>query len=560
MVLQTISVPVFATGEAESTPQMDGTYYVLRTEADLNWFASKVNGGEISLNAKLGEDIVVSDSYTPIGTKENSFKGIFDGNNKSVTLNVGVDSPGASDRYGFIGTLGAGTVKNLTIKGTVDMEKKFGNVGGIAGFAEIGSTIENCINEADISGRNNIGGIVGMSKATIRDCGNKGKISTKGTTNAGGIVGLISTDTPAVSGCYNIGNIIAKTSVAGGIAGACMATNTTLNDCYNTGVIGASTSDRNGYSGGIIGQLTSGKTITVQNIYNVGNIEGKTKDSICGKSMGTINATNVYCLNTMPSVVKNVTKLSSDALKATDLGTAFAADTEGINNGYPILKWQSSGGVTPGLKDFKGTLSISGDLCCYSALTANYKATSDEEGVSLSYHWYRNGAAIENATEASYKVTEDDLTSNLTVAITADGYNPLTSAEVNIPNLVAISAEPAGAKITVTKDGKEYPNVDGQPGVYSLPAGTYSYTVSMGADSEYIDKKDTFTVPGTDSLEVTLEEKTYVTEFAIKPDGAADAKITVKDSQGKVCTPDKSTGKYQLKKGGVQRYCRAVWI
>ena len=55
MILQTVPAAAFAASETESppgSPQQEGTYYVLNTEEDLNWFAKEVNTGNTSINAK----------------------------------------------------------------------------------------------------------------------------------------------------------------------------------------------------------------------------------------------------------------------------------------------------------------------------------------------------------------------------------------------------------------------------------------------------------------------------------------------------------------------------
>lgn len=219
-----------------------------------------------------------------------------------------------------------------------------------------------------------------------------------------------------------------------------------------------------------------------------------------------------------------------------------------MNGGYPVLAWQNGGGDT-GLSDLKGTISVSGEICCYSTLTAAYHSVPGEENLNLSYQWCRNGVPVENAAEAQYKVTEEDLASDLSVSVSVDGYNRLTSDTMHVPDLVAVSTEPAEAQITISNGDKVYQSITGQPGIYSLPAGAYSYTVTMGEGSEYVDEKGTFQVPGKELLEVVLKEKLYETDFAVKPDEAENAEITVKDSQGRLCMPEKGSGKYQLKKG-----------
>lgn len=102
--------------------------------------------------------------------------------------------------------------------------------------------------------------------------------------------------------------------------------------------------------GGIIGN-NQGK---LQNCYNTGNIEGTTR---VGGVAGQIDSTKGFLKNSysLEGKCDNVSganlnggTMESSSIKsepemktlAPTLGTAFKEDTEGINDGYPILTWQ----------------------------------------------------------------------------------------------------------------------------------------------------------------------------------------------------------------------------
>ena len=102
----------------------DGTY-LIRTGAELAWFAAEVNGGRGEINARL-ENYIYLNSYntsyrwTPIGaTLENPYRGTFDGNGKKIAYmrtDINMDSP--EYRYaGLFGVVDGGSIKAVTVTG-----------------------------------------------------------------------------------------------------------------------------------------------------------------------------------------------------------------------------------------------------------------------------------------------------------------------------------------------------------------------------------------------------------------------------------------------------------
>ena len=260
------AVARYATGSGtEQDPCRIGSMEeLLLFRLQVNWF------GRTDLCAVLTNDIVINSGtfdadghYTSaagetvndlyaIGSKERPYTGTFDGggytvrglccSNKDI-----IDSTVQDAVYpaGLFGWLKGATVKNLTVTGYVDGRAC---VGGIAGYADAGTTILNCRNECivvsvDLFNREYgpaqyAGGIVGYNEGSVTACYNAGTVT--GIDSVGGITGG---PAGAVSDCYNVGTVTGDSHV-GGITGS----GGTVSYCYNVGTV---TGDSN--VGGISG-------------------------------------------------------------------------------------------------------------------------------------------------------------------------------------------------------------------------------------------------------------------------------------------------------------------
>ena len=100
-------------------PKLKDDVYQISSGAELAWFAKKINESMAStLKAVLIKDIDLGNQlWTPIGDKMRSeFKGEFDGNGKTVSgLKIETDQTS----WALFGHVTSGTVKNLTVSGTV---------------------------------------------------------------------------------------------------------------------------------------------------------------------------------------------------------------------------------------------------------------------------------------------------------------------------------------------------------------------------------------------------------------------------------------------------------
>lgn len=221
----TVSGSGTITGGTFNTPMTgSGTEndpYQISTAAQLKRFRDIVNGtGGQTQNrgayAVLTADIDLNNEpWTPIGPdRDSAYTGTFDGQghtvkNLSVTVNV---QPG---RAGLFGCVKDGSIRKLTVAGSVSCTANQGWCGGIAGYA-MDETIENCASLCTVSCTGidaRVGGIVGLvdynsSTLIIRDCYNIGNITGNGNTGSsdtGGICGFYMGG--KISNCYNVGEI-----------------------------------------------------------------------------------------------------------------------------------------------------------------------------------------------------------------------------------------------------------------------------------------------------------------------------------------------------------------
>ena len=192
----------------------------ISTAEGLFYFAKKVNAGNnfAGKTVTLANNIDLNnEKWTPIGNFNDAttqFKGTFDGQNHAVTgLKV---EESRKNGVGFFGKVYTGTIKNLTVEGSV--------------------STSNC---------NYVGGIVGHGYATITNCTFKGSVGSTDTMQVGGIAG---------SGGFTVTNCSVYADVtaecwAGGIVGNCQDDGAYTN-CYVDGVISA---ERTYWGGGAAG-------------------------------------------------------------------------------------------------------------------------------------------------------------------------------------------------------------------------------------------------------------------------------------------------------------------
>lgn len=223
-----------------SNMPLDGDYHLISTADDLLLFANIVNSGNTNIKAKLTADIVLNNTkdweswdenteglniWTPIGSYENQFTGILDGQGHSVS-GIYVNS---NEHYqGFVGYLGVnGIIQNIGVKESY--VKGVWSTGGVCGQND--GLMINCYNSGNVTGSYYVGGVCGRSTGTdneysfLTNCYNTGKVT--GHESVGGVCGLNTSYGP-ISNCYNIGNVTGEFK----FGSVCGHNDHTVTNCY----------------------------------------------------------------------------------------------------------------------------------------------------------------------------------------------------------------------------------------------------------------------------------------------------------------------------------------
>ena len=276
-------------GTTKTEPQKDDNgVYLIGTAAELAWFAATDGSG----SAKLTADIELAGfDWTPL----QKLYGTLDGQGH-VIRNLYVNS--TSNTLGLISYLqGGASVTRLGITGSVTCTNntRIAQAGGIVGYMYAKASITQCWSAVNVTSNKHAGGIAGYTAtgAVITDCYATGTIRSS-----------------SANECY-----------LGGICGSGFSNTAgaTLTNCYSVSkVVGT------GGNASYVGGLSPDKTAAhyVNSFYLTGTVSGESpKYGVTG--LGTAK--------------------TADELKAlaSELGDSFAADTKGLNGGYPILKWQA---------------------------------------------------------------------------------------------------------------------------------------------------------------------------------------------------------------------------
>ena len=307
--------------------------------------SSRTDYGHINndgITEGLMEEMQSGEGFTPI----RRFSGTFEGNNK-ILENIYINRTNDAQIGLFYEITSNAIVKDLSISGTITSSNTY--VGAIAGGINPngeGGRIENCHNYSQISGNNNIGGIVGYihhnSKLEkIINCSNEGDIiSTGGTSSSyvGGIIGNTDLTTLTVENCFNKGNVQGS-----GITGN---NKSYIKNCYNIGETkhGLAYTNQgkiaNCYSIGNSSSryLVSNNYYTDSYLYNCVYLKG-TADNVARTNSET-SIDKESCISMESQEMKEDTFISTLNQNLEGVTDIWVKDTNNINNGYPILKWQ----------------------------------------------------------------------------------------------------------------------------------------------------------------------------------------------------------------------------
>ncbi len=258
-----------------------GEVVSISTPADLISFASRVNAGELTLDAVLTTDIDMTGQEwpKPIGCwtpKVNNanvmYKGHFDG--KGYTIKNLVYNT-TQNYHGLFGVVSSGAlIENFTVTGTVTNASytEFGTVGFARDANPTICNVHSYLNFDNTKAGTRIGGIVGNSyngTVNITRCTYSGTmtvVDAENNGNYGGMVGIGNNSTSAVCN---------------------------ITDCLFDGVIrNTAATPGNCTCGGMVGYSNSA-VITIKNCLSVGSVQSK----IYGQFWGAVKSSSSSIIN-----------------------------------------------------------------------------------------------------------------------------------------------------------------------------------------------------------------------------------------------------------------------
>lgn len=458
---RTVTIPLAektAWGGADDivAPTKVGDVYQIGSGGELAWFAQEVNAGRgAAYNAVLTKDIDLGDEpWTPIGKNYSyAYKGTFDGAGYTIK---GLYINSSDSNQALFGYVSGGTVRDLIVEGSVTGGN---NTAGIVAELAGASLIENCVNRVNVTGGNVVGGVAGRistsTAKTIRYCVNDGTIV--GNTQVGGLVGYM---------YYPI----------------------TLTESYNRGNVRASSSS-NYSAGGIVGEMNDGQAKAV-NCYTTGVVTGGSyAKAAVGKKSSSATITNCYYLSILGSD-SNATAVTETELKAVPkgLGDAFVAAPKGLNDGYPVLRWQiPTYAVTFTVAPADAVVTIDGQTGTHTGGQWVFKLPDGAYEYTVSAFGYQAAAG---------QVTVNGKAQSVTVTLT-----PVEKRTVRFN----VTPTEAKAAVTVTWDGDGHTVAAQSDGSYLLPEGAYTYTVKAKGYAKVVEPLN---VTKDETISVTLTPST----------------------------------------------------
>lgn len=504
-----------------------GNPYEISTAAELAWFRDYVNGGKLSVCAKLTADIDLKDfchaadaskeeqSWEPIGNGSKRYSGTFDGNGHTISNlyikvqrygvgffgymeygtiknivfdNAQVENTGNNYKYPYTGiVVGAafGTLQNLKTLKNCSVKSSVRALGGIAGT--ITQSCSNLENNATVSGIYEVGGIAGsFSQYTLSSCVNNGMVTENSSGECGGIVGFLSSGT--IEDCANYGNITGTNEI-GGIVG-CAQDNSTIKRTLSSGDITSQASR----AGIIVGYARS------------------------------INARNMLAYSNNAKLTINGTIQEGDNIKTVgegNLGIASGSTLEEIIKGF-TQEQLKSGEVAFSLNSFKP----SGSWAWYQKLGENGDAypVLNPTGENTVYEAYHHGEkdrffsnTVANQHSVAYNAeAEDEANGNHDLSYEAGEYT-WTEAEdkTQVPSVavtytckvcgktekpqmtVEHDAEHVNVEATCTEDGHKYYKTSYTFNAKAIFSNAYTQTLpalghNMSEDVTFNDSKSIY--------------------------------------------------------------------
>ena len=441
---------------------------------------------------------LTSSDQTPIGTEDNAFKGKFDGLDNSIfglSINNSNNKYAATGLFGFTDGAIMGNVTLIAGNDGVSIQGGDKDTGAFIGHA-VNTTVKGVNSTLKVSGKNNVGGIIGYAKddtgrtysfadasgsvqpdsrsSELSNLTNTGNVS--GVSNVGGLVGYmdggkLSNDEEKrvqYKGSYNLGKITGIDNGSdysyniGGMIGK--AENATVGGTKNT-LINYNTVEGGYNVGGIVGSISN---TTVDNASNEGIVKanGFTTDRYIyhtdyqsWKNYGTdMHEAEVRAANVGGIVGSSAGSELKDVTNKADVSSALVKKTTGKNDptGFDHYAAGNVGGIVGRAEDsnitnannvesnIRGAMNVGGIAGYFGATDVKNENKKD----------YRILNAINNGGDimATGGIKSDG--SSFTYEITRSDYDPYQNKEKYITgNIGGIAGYLYGAPVRIEAGG-----------------------------------------------------------------------------------------------------------
>ncbi|MBE7019911.1 MAG: hypothetical protein E7411_00555 [Ruminococcaceae bacterium] len=492
--IKALNLTGYAKQEGYDYPLPSGIDYISKEEAAAVRISTSddfknIIANDLSGSYVLTTNIDLSTGYTAIS----GFTGVLDG--KGYTVNLGNNAT-----QGIFATASNCTIKNLTVKGTINATANTGAFVGkvvAVGSTKAKATFINCKNYANISSvsaAGYVGGILGngydgCDGATFSNCINYGSIylwDNSNNVDAGGMVGVVRN--AVVENCMNYGRLDGK-RYTGGLIG--WSTNKLeISDCANFGAVYSRSFGR--ARGGAVGNLGSASTGYIKDFLNAGQatngVAGSKDDtytpsisiSYCVNVATTdyavtniVNAvpTECYCLedknNTGKDDPTDTTIKTSEEMKELKItGFTVPEDIYGVEYPVPSTLTLTTNEVVVTAAE-GGSVSPSGTVKVNYGRSVNFRVTASEGYYADDCSY--NGAVITlnnnnvyTTPEIKASATFDAQFAKLEDVDVSDAvhmYSPYTSSKEdtehygNNGSVITFARAPKVGPVTVTECG-----------------------------------------------------------------------------------------------------------
>ncbi|MEG0649189.1 MAG: GLUG motif-containing protein, partial [Oscillospiraceae bacterium] len=383
--------------------------YTIKTAAGLAWFANAVNTGTIDFtgitvtidrNIDLNpatevvkgykDALTATNSWTPIGTLANPFKGTFDGkcvHNETIYTISGVKTNNPVNSQGLFGYISsAATVKNVGVASSDITATANDNIGGVVGNNK--GKVDSCYYTGKVGGGNAIGGVVGNNGGTVT---NSYSTATLTGTNVGGVAGH---NGGTVTNSYSTATLTGTN--VGGVVGQNADTAKVAN-CYSTGAVNG---DANAKAGGVVG-TNNGKVV---HCYSTAALTGTGVGGVAGANSGTVE--KCYYVNTTENGIGGTPDVSASTTAMADAAMKDAAFVETLNKNLETMKdgtlytWKAA--TAPNIyPTFTGTLWVKTAAATWAEL-----GKTAEKGIDYSEDINTNTYTIKTPTGLAWVAYE----------------------------------------------------------------------------------------------------------------------------------------------------------